>query len=401
MSAVLHPMSAAGGVSLTVDGTVHTGWLGLRLARSIEAAAAKFTLEFTERWTVGGQRLERQVRPGQPCAVHLDGEEVLAGHIDGVDANYDATTHTLSVTGRDLLGDVVDGAAALDPPFEYRSIGLEELARRVCALYGIEVRAEVETGAPFQRAAIQPGETGWEVIERACRQRGLLATGDGRGTLVLTKPGAGGEAAGMLRLGGPDANILRAQGRFDWSSRHDVVVVRGQAEGAGRAQGEARCPDAEVTRHRPKLLIAEAAGEGLSLQRRAEWEVLTAAARSRRLTYTVPGWRGRSGRLWQPNTLVRVQDAFLDLDAELLIVSVNWVLDQGGTVSELEVAPKDAFEVLPEPEPRRGGGGGAAAPGWRAGLYRGEEGARNEGGGAGFRFTGDLPAAPPAGGRTP
>jgi prophage tail gpP-like protein len=173
------------------------------------------------------------------------------------------------------------------------------------------------------------------------------------------------------------------------------VVVRGQAEGTGRGQGEARCLDAELTRHRPKLLIAEAAGEGISFQRRAEWEVLIAAARSRRLTYTVPGWRGRCGRLWQPNTLVRVQDAFLDLDTELLIVSVNWVLDQGGTLSEIEVAPKEAFEVLPEPEERRGGGG------WRTGFYQGEQGRRNEGGGANYRRTGDIPAAPPAGGRTP
>lgn len=400
------PASAAGQVTLTVDGLVHSGWLSLRLAHSIEAAATKFTLELTERWTRGGAapsqsgssaagdaRLERRIRPAERCVIALDGEEVLSGHIDGVDADYDATRHTLSVTGRDLVGDLVDGAAAIEPPFEWRAIKLDELARRVCTPYGIEVVASVDCGAPFQRAAIQPGETAWEVIERGCRQRGLIATGDGMGRLLITRPGEAGEAAGMLVLGGDDGNILSAQGRFDWSGRHDLVVVRGQGEGGGAGQGEARCRDAEVTRHRPKLLLAEAAGEGVSFQRRADWEVITCAARSRRLTYRVPGWRGRSGRLWRPNTMVRVKDAYLELAREMLIVSVAWTLDDQGTVTEIEVAPREAFEVLPEPSSRGSGGG------LREGFYRAEEGARNEGAGTGYRRTGDLP--PPSRATTP
>lgn len=384
----LWPATTSGEVTLTVDDLVHSGWLSLRLSHSIEAAASKFTLELTERWAAE-KRVERRIRPTQRCIIRLDGEQVLAGHIDGVDADYDATSHTLSVTGRDLVGDLVDGAAAIEPPFEWRGIKLDELARRVCAPYAVEVLATADCGAPFQRAAIQPGETAWEVIERGCRQRGLIATGDGLGRLLITRPGEGGEAAGVLVLGGDDGNILSAQGRFDWSARHDVVVVRGQGEGGARGQGEARCHDAEMTRHRPKLLLAEAAGEGGTFQRRADWEVMICAAKSRRLTYRVPGWRGRSGRLWRPNTMVRVKDAFLELDRELLIVSVAWTLDDGGTVAELEVAPREAFELLPEPEQRGGGGRGGA----REGFYRAEQGARNEGAGAGYRRTGDLPPA--------
>lgn len=391
------PATTAGQVTLTVDGLVHSGWLSLRLAHSIEAAASKFTLQLTERWS-GDKRLERRIRPAERCTVALDGEEVLSGHIDGVDADYDATRHTLSVTGRDLVGDLVDGAAAIEPPFEWRAIKLDELARRVCAPYGIEVLANVDCGAPFPRAAIQPGETAWEVIERGCRQRGLIATGDGRGRLLITKAGAAGEAAGMLRLGGEDGNILSAMGRFDWSGRHDLVVVRGQGEsnggeGGNAGQGEARARDAEVTRHRPKLLLAEAAGEGVTFQRRADWEVITCAARSRRLTYRVPGWRGRTGRLWRPNTMVRVQDAYLGLEREMLIVSVAWTLDDQGTVTEIEVAPREAFEILPEPSTRGGGGG------LREGLYQAEPGRGNEGAGAGYRRTGDLP--PPSRAATP
>lgn len=148
-----------------------------------------------------------------------------------------------------------------------------------------------------------------------------------------------------------------------------------------------------MTRHRPKLLLAEAAGEGVSFQRRADWEVITCAARSRRLTYRVPGWRGRSGRLWRPNTMVRVKDAYLELAREMLIVSVAWTLDDQGTITEIEVAPREAFEVLPEPEPRSAGGGGTRS-GWVVGSYTAQEGARSQGAGAGFVPRTDVPPAP-------
>lgn len=372
------------GVALVVDGVRHTGWTSLRLGASIEAAATRFTIDFTDRWTEAGTAEERQILPMQRCVLELDGEEVLVGHVDALHADYDATTRTLSAVGRDLLGDLVDCAAAVDGPFEWGRIGLGEFARRLCRPFGLAVREEADGGAPFARAALQPGETAWEALDRACRQRGVLATGDGRGTLLLTRAGAGGAAAGPLRLG---ENILRAQGRFNWSGRHSPVVVRGQGEGGGRGQGQARCLDAEVPRWRPKLVLAEAAGDGVSFQRRADWEVLVAVARARRLTYTVPGWRGASGALWRINTLVRVDDPFLGIARELLVVSVTHVLSpQEGTVTELEVAPPEAFERLPEPEDKRGGKGGGLMPG----FYRAEEGARNEGGGAGFRREGPV-----------
>lgn len=106
-----------------------------------------------------------------------------------------------------------------------------------------------------------------------------------------------------------------------------------------------------------------------------------------RLTYTVPGWRGASGALWRPNTLARVDDAFLGIARELLIVSVTFLLSaEDGTVTELEVAPPEAFERLPEAEERGKGGGGGLVPG----FYQHEEGARNQGGGAGYRREGGL-----------
>ncbi|WP_241085110.1 phage baseplate assembly protein [Candidatus Vondammii sp. HM_W22] len=54
--------------------------------------------------------------------------------------------------------------------------------------------------------------------------------------------------------------------------------------------------------------------------------------------------------MWLPNTLVPVIDSWLGVDADRLIVSVQFLLDGEGWRSELRLMPKEAFDLVP-PEP--------------------------------------------------
>jgi prophage tail gpP-like protein len=351
-------------VELTVDGLTYRGWRSMKCSLGLDAAAAEISIEMAERWAGAedAAQIARSIRPGAEFTLTLEGEAVVEGFLDALEVSYDATNHTLTVRGRERTADLVDCAATVDGPYEWANIGLEEAARRIAEPYGIKVRAEADLGKAFPRFSIQPGEAAWEAIARAARERAVIATGDGLGTLILTRAGEGGEAAGALRLGGKDGNILRANGSFDVAERHDVVVVRGQAQGETSAsQGEARATDEDIIRHRPKVILAEAQGEGVTFQDRAAHEVRVAAGKSRRVRYTVPGWRGSSGNLWLPNTKVWVEDAFLELKRELLISNVTFSLTEQGTVTELQVAPVDAYALLPEPG-KSGGGDGESGP---------------------------------------
>ena len=353
--------SIAATVELTVDGLTYRGWRSMKCSLGLDAAAAEISIEMAERWAGAedAAQIARSIRPGAEFTLTLEGDAVVEGFLDALEVAYDATNHTLTVRGRERTADLVDCAATVDGPYEWANIGLEEAARRIAEPYGITVRAEADLGKAFPRFSIQPGEAAWEAIARAARERAVIATGDGLGTLILTRAGEGGEAAGALRLGGNDGNILRANGSFDVAERHNLVVVRGQAQGETEAsQGEARATDEDIIRHRPKVILAEAQGEGVTFQDRAAHEVRVAAGKSRRVRYTVPGWRGSSGNLWLPNTKVWVEDAFLELERELLISNVTFSLTEQGTVTELQVAPVDAYALLPEPGKGGGGEGG-------------------------------------------
>lgn len=352
--------AVAGEVALTVDGLVHRGWRSAKVSMGLDAAAAEIAIELAERWSDApeGERITRAVRPGAPFALALDDEVVVEGFLDALEIRYDPRSHTLTIRGREKTGDLVDCAATVDGPYEWARIGLEEAARRICQPFGIRVKTEgAVPAAPFPRFSLQPGETAWEAIARAARERAVIVTGDGRGTLLLTRAGEGGRAAGALRLGGADGNIRSAEGSFDFTKRHSLVVLRGQAEGStAGAEGQARATDPDVTRHRPRVVLAEAQGEGGSLQDRATHEVRLAAGRSRRVRYTVPGWRGAGGALWRPNTRVMVEDRYLGLARELLVANVTYSLTPDeGTLTELDLAPVDAYALLPEQPRRRGG----------------------------------------------
>lgn len=335
-------------VALKIDGTDWLGWKAVQITLSMEQGANTFQLGLTDQWA-GTAR--RAIGPGATCSVALDGEIVIKGAVDDVDVSYDAESHDLTVRGRDATGDLID--SAILPPFEYRDLTLTEIASRIAAPFSIPVSAEVDVGKPFERFAVQPGETGWEAIERAARMRAILGMADGRGGLLLTRAGIG-KAPAPLVLGG---NVISAQGQFTFKDRFSQYHALGQQEGSdafGDA-AEASAPsalatDEAVRRYRPTILLGEAQGDEGGLQQRADWQKAVNAGRSKRATYTVQDWRA-NGQLWRPNKLVEVYDAFMNLTGEeLFIPRVSMALSEAGTFTQVEVAPADAYKMEAESE---------------------------------------------------
>jgi prophage tail gpP-like protein len=236
-------------------------------------------------------------------------------------------------------------------PGEWHGLRLEDIVAELTSPFDIDVRLETETGSAFDRFRLQPGETAWEAIERACRMRAVLAMSDGAGALVLTRAGVSGAASDLL-MGGPDGNILSARRRDDWRDRFSDYVFLAQRPGtddgqpADFAHVRASAMDPEVRRSRPLMTIAEDVSDGIALQRRARWEAIVRRGRSSQIEVTVQGWTDRSRRPWAPNHRVRLIDRFLGADEERLITEVRYRLSEAGAVSSLTLSDPDTFEVL-------------------------------------------------------
>lgn len=335
-------------VQLVVNGSIYGGWTSLRITRGIEQISGTFELDVTERWP--DQIQARPIRTGDACRVLVDRQTVITGYVDDANPSYDDSSHTLSLSGRDKTGDLVD-CSAIHKTGQWRDQGMAQIAKDLCQPFGIAVRASVDTGKPFRKFALQEGESVFEALDRAARLRGLLLITDGSGNLLISR--AGSTRLGMALSEGE--NILSASGQFSGRDRFSQYIVKGQragdddsdAKSTNQARGTAT--DTGVRRHRPLIVLAEDQADGGSASERAAWERNVRIGRGQRVSISVQGWAHAQG-LWAPNVLVRVRSPWLGVDADLLITSVTFALDSGGTRTDLELCPRAAFDVIPPTE---------------------------------------------------
>lgn len=344
---------------LKVNGLLYGGWEAVRVDRGMDQISGMFDLQVSELWP--DQAQEVRIDAGDTCQLLVDGLPVITGYVDDVVVAHNGRQHVVSVIGRDKTGDLVD-CSAIHKTGQWRQRRLEQIAAELCQPFGVQVVVApgLDTGRPFATFALQEGETVFETLERMARIRGVLLASDGQGRLLVTRSGHE-RVATPLVLG---HNILEARGGISLRDRYSHYVVKSQAPGTDFSSGpavsqiKAKATDPSVKRYRPLVMVSESQGDGLSLRDRANWEATVRAARATEIFVTLQGWSHANG-LWEPNTLVKVQDRWMRLDdgVELLIRAVSFKLDdRAGATTELSLTRADAFKLLPQKEPGAGRG---------------------------------------------
>lgn len=337
--------------TLMIGGRAYGGWTRLEVQRGIEQVAGGFVLQLTSRWP--GVEVPMQLREGLPCEVRLGNDLVISGFIDEYETDDMDTSSSVRVSGRDRTADLVD-CSAIYKTGQWRGVKLERIVADIALPFGIKVvvASGTDTGDVFKRFALEEGEKAFEAIDRACRLRAVLVTSTPDGNLLITT--ASTTSSGVRLAEG--VNMKRFNSRHAWKERHSEIILKGQVpgddqeNGAAAAHLKASAKDTEIDRYRPLVVIAEHGTSSKSLADRAAWEVKVRMGRGKRGGCTVVGWRtgqdGQEGALWQPNTLVQVTSARMNVDMPLLIVSCSYQLTEQGKVTELTFARPEAFQLV-------------------------------------------------------
>lgn len=335
-------------------GKQYAGWTEVKVTRAMDAIAGAFVIQLTERWA-GNGRIPAQLTPwpilnGDPCEIRIDGETIINGYVDQFRPSFGPLSHSIEIQGRDKTCDLVD-CSAFHQPDQWKNIGLLEVARILCAPFGVSVRADVDLGEKFSTVKIQQGETVFSALDRLARFRKVILSPDGAGGVVLTRAGQSRAATRLVQ----GVNILEADANLDTSQRYSLYVVKGQSvasltlDGETETHAEARVTDTDVTRYRPLVVMAEGGADNASSHDRAVWEANVRLGRSAVARIKVRGWRqGPSGALWSPNLLVPVKSPYLRMDGDMLIRQVTYSRTPGaGTTCDLDLVSPQAFS--PEP----------------------------------------------------
>jgi prophage tail gpP-like protein len=338
-------------LELRINRYRYSGWKTLRVTRSIEQFAHSYRVTLTDKWNEGASPIP--IVAGDEVVLFIGNTRISTGYVDEDGLSYDDTSRTLTFSGRSKTCDLVD-CAAIHHPGSWRNTGLLTIANDIFAPFSIDVRTNTTTGEKFRKFAIEEGETAFECISRAARERGLLMLTDAYGDLVFDRAGSS-RVATVIERG---VNIKRGSKKNSHRERFSKYIVKAQSpgtdEGGGKSTSLKRSStDKDVSRYRPTIILADNESSGTELQKRADWERNVRSGRAKRLTYTLAEWEHADG-LWEPNTLIRVIDPDARVDDELLAVSVTQSRDDQGSLTTIELAAKEAFDVEPLPRKKKG-----------------------------------------------
>ncbi|TVR05673.1 MAG: Mu P family protein [Salinarimonadaceae bacterium] len=372
-------------VSASVAGMVLARWTAVDIIRDLSEISGSFILTLRDdirsraSWPYGTPGEIGPMLLSQRVEISIHGELYLVGWAEDVIPDASEGEAILTISGRDLTGDLADCAAGPEGPVEFANVTLEDLAGQLCAPFGISVRADVDTGAPFEKATIDAAETVLSAIEKHARQRGVLVTSDGVEGLLLTRSGQT-RAPSDIRFPGP--GVKRSSARFSTRDRFSDYFVKGQTEKAGgkRAKAAPLTPattpqervrrylagdpasseggskeaagvailgharDREISRWRPHVAMMKSKGSADGAQKQAEWMERVHRARGEEPSHELHPWRWQGG-LWRPNALVHVSDSFLRVDRDFLIAGVDLVFDEdNGETASLRLVGPEAYD---------------------------------------------------------
>ncbi len=315
-------------VSLLIGGRIHDQWTRYSVDSDMMRSAAAWSVQLG----LPNGELPADVAAGARVQVRVGTEVVMTGLVDTVDDQVDGKAATLSMSGRDAASVLVDCSA---PVFGARRLSLDQVVKSIVNPLGIsKVRVDPRGRGVWEKVSIEPGDTGWDALERAAQANGLWPWFSPDGTLTVGGPDydAPPVANLVVRRDGRGNNVSSLRRTTSIARRYSEITILGQAHGTDSADGQhamrAAFRDPAVNVYRPKIITVGDAISRESLSQRAHKEL--ADGRLDGLTYQaeVRGHRTSDGVLWTPGQRVHLEDERRGFNGILFVMARRF---QGGS----------------------------------------------------------------------
>ncbi len=326
-------------VSLAVEGVSYSGFEGLRLTQSLIDVSDTFSVSLA---TEGGDPFPFVGQ--EACKVFLDDELKLTGTIERLNFSGTADTHTISISGRDKCGDLLD--SMLGPLEDLQgTLSLKRICEQVIDHLGLKIEVnDLVNPKVFQSfvdlSSPDPGQTAFEYLEPLSRARQVLLTSNKDGNLLITRS-SGVEAKGAFihhRIGDPELrnNVLDYSGVRDFTGRFSIYQMVGSMSVAATALGSiglsaeymanqlSLVRDRSIRPGRQMVVVDESlmtTGDGNA---RARWERDSRISKGNAFTVVVDGHRHDGGELWESNTLIPVLSEYAGINDIMLVAKVQF-----------------------------------------------------------------------------
>lgn len=348
-------------ITLEIDGNRFEGFTAINVFRSVEAISGSFQFAATS-----SKVINFPISAGQACRVLINDIPVITGFVEVVGVSYNATGHSLDISGRDGTSDVIDSTVAGGKEFT-APITLEQIITTSLSnnnITGIEVinnAGNIEPFAQGQSFSASVGETLFAFFEKYARKKQVLLSTDGKGNIVLNRAGSTATLAPLRNVkNGQQNNILSGSIRYSETDRFNKYTIRSQGNNSsildffGTSNENAvdqknSAIDTDIKREGRQLdIISNSSDDNVTLGDLATWHANLRRIRGTEYNVIVQGFfqDKQETRLWIPNELVQIEDEFADVSATQLIKSVEYNLSEiSGTTTTISLVDKDAYTL--------------------------------------------------------
>ena len=342
---------------LEVNGVRFRGFTNASVSKSMENLSGQFSFSASSRELILNDTriLENQIKVQDEVRVLIDEEPIITGTVEDLNISYDAGSHSISVSGRDKTGDIIDSSTIQK---QYNQRNFKRLIELVLADNGysnISVINEVpniDNLSENEKVKTESGDTVFSFIDRYAQKLQVLLVTDSEGNIVITREGSGGAGGALLSTkNNPDNNILSASINVNSSDRFRFIEVYSQSDNSTFAintvNQNAISEDTEVRAPRRKRVTSRVASNQSFLDNLAKWHVNMRRAKGQRYNCRVVGYyTGRdNGLLWLPNTLVQVRDDKCQLDGQFLIQGITYTKSNQGSFTDLSIVNTGSFSL--------------------------------------------------------
>jgi prophage tail gpP-like protein len=309
------------------------------------------------------------IKLGDSVKIYTNGLLILTGFVEAISINHSYDSHSIRVSGRGKLADLIDSSVKDKKEFT-GSISLQQIARTILddlGLTDIEIEnnaGTIEKFRDYELTSADIGHNAFSFLELFARKRQILLNETQEGNLSFSRGSSEEAPSQLVNDLTRNTNVKTATLNLDNTNRFHTYSVRSQLNpiyqqlnitpaDLSDTKGTATDPVPDEIRSTRYLeLNAEESHTSGDADQRAIWEANIRRSRSFNYTTTIAG-HTVNGKPWKPNTLVHVIDSFCNIDAILLIRSVDYQysLDEGSII-RLQCAPKDSYTLAAEQDQR-------------------------------------------------
>lgn len=338
-------------ISISVGGKKYTGWKSVQITQSLETLSSQFMLSVVDKHDQKSNE-DWLLRPQDECVIYLGDDKLITGYIDDVSNNIAADTHEIKINGRDKTGDLVD-CNYIEPLNSWSKKNLFNFAITLCEPFGIGVSksSDIDISQTFA-PTVNKSDTVFENINKHAKDLGILFITDSEGNVLLTNSG-NTKTNDVLEYG---KNIKRGNVSHTYSERFSKYILEAQTSIKSNNAGwgsnikiKAETSDDGIKRYRPKLIKSSRPLTNAIAKKTVQWESSYRAGQSQTFNITVQGFRQSNDDIWKINTLVDVYapPLYINPMTELLIVGITFILNESGSITQLQLKRKDVYTKKP------------------------------------------------------